>query len=126
MGGSPTQPETLYPSLKKEKYFVPNIPVSQGTYDTAGNAVTLTPEQEQIRNAGLSEEAKKGIEFQAAKDSYNKQYEGQQLEQASIAASTPSGGSFDDQTPNFYKRDASKPASQTEESSKVINKELNK
>ena len=123
MGGSPTQPETLYPSLKKEKYFVPNIPVSQGTYDTAGNAVTLTPEQEQIRNAGLSEEAKKGIEFQAAKDAYNKQYEGQQLEQASIATAN-GGGSFDDQTPNFYKRDASRPASQTEESSKVINNGL--
>ena len=49
MGGSPTQSTPA------------NIPVSRGTYDTAGNAVTLTPEQEQIRNAGLSEEAKKGM-----------------------------------------------------------------
>jgi len=95
MGGSPTPASPT------------NIPVSRGTYDTAGNAVTLTPEQEQIRNAGLSEEAKKGMAFQAAKDSYNKQYEGQQLEQASTAFSNA-----DAPSQNAFGRDATKSAYQ--------------
>jgi hypothetical protein len=115
MGGSPTQP---MPASE-------NIPVSRGTYDTEGNAVTLTPEQEKLRDADLSEEAKKDMEFQAAKDAYNKQYEANQLEQASIAAAN-GGGSFNDQSANSYKRDASKPASQTEQSVKEINKGLDK
>ena len=114
MGGSPTLPQSKA-----------NIPVSRGTYDTAGNAVTLTPEQEQLRDADLSAEAKKDAEFQAAKDAYNKQYEANQLEQASIAAAN-GGGSFNDQSANSYKRDASKPASQTEQSVKEINKGLDK
>lgn len=46
----------------------PNIPVSRGTYDTEGNAVTLTPEQEQLRNADLASESQKAQEFQAARD----------------------------------------------------------
>jgi hypothetical protein len=114
MGGSPTLPQSKA-----------NIPVSMGTYDIAGNAVTLTPEQEKLRNADLSAEAKKDAEFQAAKDAYNKQYEANQLEQASIAAAN-GGGSFNDQSANSYKRDASKPASQTEKSAMEINKGLDK
>jgi len=100
MGGSPTLPTSKA-----------NIPVSRGTYDTAGNAVTLTPEQEQLRNADLSAEAKKDAEFQAAKDSYNKQYEANQLEQASIAAAN-GGGSFNDQSANAFGRNATQSAYQ--------------
>jgi hypothetical protein len=114
MGGSPTLPTSKA-----------NIPVSRGTYDTAGNAVTLTPEQEQLSNADLSAEAKKDAEFQAKKDAENKQYEANQLEQASIAAAN-GGESFNDQSYNPYKRNASRPASQTEKSSMEINKGLDK
>jgi hypothetical protein len=88
-----------------------NIPVSRGTYDTEGNAVTLTPEQEKLRDADLSEEAKKDMEFQAAKDAYNKQYEANQLEQASIAAAN-GGGSFNDQMPNYSKLNSTQSAYQ--------------
>jgi len=99
MGGSPTPASPT------------NIPVSRGTYDTAGNAVTLTPEQEQLRDADTSAEAKKDAEFQAAKDAYNKQYEGQQLEQASVAAAN-GGGSFNDQSFNPFTRNATQSAYQ--------------
>jgi len=57
----------------------PNIPVSRGTYDTEGNAVTLTPEQEQLRNADLASEAQKAQEFQAARDSAEMDFQNKQM-----------------------------------------------
>ena len=52
-------------------------------------------------------------------DSYLKKNEGQQMEQYSTAFANKDAG-----TPNFFGRDASKPASQTEESAKAINEGL--
>jgi len=100
MGGSPTLPKTTA-----------NIPATTATYDMEGNAVALTPEQEQLRNVVFGEEEKKNMEFKAKKDAYDKQYEGKQLEQASMAAAN-GGGSFNDQSPNSFGRNATQSAYQ--------------
>jgi hypothetical protein len=57
----------------------PNIPVSRGTYDAEGNATTLTPEQEQLRNADLASEAQKAQEFQAARDADEMAFQNKQM-----------------------------------------------
>jgi hypothetical protein len=53
-------------------------------------------------------------------ESYLKQHEGEQMEQYSTAFANKDAG-----TPNFFGRDASKPASQTEKSAKAIHEGLN-
>lgn len=79
-----------------------NIPVSRGTYDTEGNAVTLTDEQEQLRNADLASEAQKAQEFQDAKDSADRNFKGQQEENYSTMFANPDATTEAVETPSEY------------------------
>jgi hypothetical protein len=79
-----------------------NIPVSKGTYDEEGNAVSLTPEQEQLRTADLALEAQKAQEFQDAKESADRNFKGQQEETYSTMFANPDATNEVVESPSEY------------------------
>jgi hypothetical protein len=94
MGGSPTNIAN------------PSIPTSPALRDEKGNFADLSPEAMKAYQADELANQQQAKAQQGKHESDLKQFQGQQQEQFATAFANQNSG-----TGNFYKRDASKPAS---------------